>query len=137
MASEATPVLPSKSRDKSFPARTRIIGIIDPIAQPQIVYLRRELIQRGVVKNEALNVFLVALGDTVNGFKGSVTGKPVHLAINADNTLSDTHSATVWDARGKYKSGPIQSDLEMLAISDEYWFSWKTFHPSSHLIRLQ
>jgi hypothetical protein len=52
-------------------------------------------------------------------------------------TFSDDHSGTVWDARGKYKSGQIKSDLEMLTISDEYWFSWKAFHPSSQLIRLQ
>ena len=78
----------------------------------------------------------VALGDTVNAFKDSVTGKPVNLTINTDGTLSDTHSGTAWDARGKYKGGLIKSDLEMLAVSDEYWFSWKAFHPSSHLVRV-
>ena len=78
----------------------------------------------------------VALGDTVNAFKDSVTGKPVNLTINTDGNLSDTHSGTAWDARGKYKGGLIKSDLEMLAVSDEYWFSWKAFHPSSHLVRV-
>lgn len=137
IASEATPGLPVKEHDKSFPARTHVIGVIDPIAKPQVVYLKSELIQEGVVKNEALNAFFVALGETVNGFKGNVMGTPVDLILNTDGTLSDTRSGTVWDARGKYKSGLIESDLEMLAISDEYWFSWKAFHPRSQLIRLQ
>ena len=52
-----------------------------------------------------------------------------------DGALCDAHSGTVWDLLGKYKSGSIKSDLEKVAISDEYWFSWKAFHPDSELIR--
>ena len=137
MASEATPGLPSRFRDKSFPARTRVVGVIDSLANPRVAYLKRELVQRGVVKNDALNIFLVALGDTVNAFKGSVLSRSVQLTISTSGGLSDAHSGTTWDARGKYKSGSIMSDLEKLAISDEYWFSWKAFHPNSELIRLQ
>jgi hypothetical protein len=137
MASEATPGMPSRLRDKSFPARTHVIGVIDPIAKPQVAYLKRELLERGVVKNDALGAFFVALGDSVNAFKASVAGNPVRLTIGADGTLRDAPSQTVWDARGKYKSGSIKSDLEKLAISDEYWFSWKAFHRDSELIRLQ
>ena len=137
MASEATPCLTSKKRDKSVPARTHIIGVVDPIANPQVAYLKSELIEQGVVRNEALDALFVAVGDTVNAFKGSVTGQTLDLTINADNMLSDSHSGTVWDVRGKYKSGHIKSDLEMLAISDEYWYSWKAFHPRSQLIRIR
>ena len=137
MASEATPGLPSRFRDKSFPARTRVVGVIDSLANPRVAYLKRELVQRGVVKNDALNIFLVALGDTVNAFKGSVLSRSVQLTISTSGGLSDAHSGTTWDARGKYKSGSIMSDLQKLAISDEYWFSWKAFHPNSELIRLQ
>ena len=136
IASEATPGLPAKRRDKSFPARTRGIGVIDRIAPPQVVYLKSELIGHGVVKNEALNVIFIALGDTVNAYKGSVTGQVIDLSANKDGTLCDVTSGTVWDARGKYRGGPLQANLETVAISDEYWFSWKAFHPGSTLIRL-
>ena len=88
MASEATPGLPSKIRDKSFPARTHVIGVIDPIANPQVAYLKSELTQKGVVKNEALNVFLVSRGDTVNAFRGSVGRKPISLTMSTDGALS-------------------------------------------------
>ena len=136
LASEATPGLPAHLRDKSFPARTRVIGVIDSMAKPQVAYLKRELTKRMLVRNEALNAYFVAAGDTVNAFKGSVAGKPVELRRDGDGTISDTRSGTVWDARGKYRSGPVRSDLEAIAISDEYWFSWKTFHPGSELVRL-
>lgn len=135
VASEVTPGLPSKLRDKSFPARTHVIGIIDRGAEHSVAYLKRELARRGVVRNDALNVFLVSRGDTVNAFKGNVAGKPVNLAMSADGALRDTLSGTVWDLLGRYKRGPIQSELEKVAISDEYWFSWKAFHPHSELIR--
>ena len=138
VASEAAPGLPSRLRDKSFSARTRVVGVIDVIANPQVVYLKRELMERGVVWNKALNAFLVAVGETVNGFKGTIAGNPIELALNrADGTLSDAASATVWDVRGKFKGGRISSDLEMLALSDEYWFSWRAFHPGSQLVRVQ
>ena len=96
VTSEATPGLPSKLRDTSFPARTRVVGVIDPIAKPEVVYLKRDLMERGVVWNKALNAFLVAVGDTVNGFKGTIAGKPIELAFNRSNgTLSDAASGTV------------------------------------------
>ena len=136
MASEATPGLPSRLRDKSLPARTHVIGVIDPIATPPVAYLKSEVMQKGVVKNETLNFFLVARGDAVNAFNGSVRGRPVQLTACTDGALADAHSGTAWDARGQYKSGSIKADLEKVAISDEYWFSWKAFHPGSQLIRI-
>src|SRR5690554_3825684 len=49
LASEFTPGLSAKKRDTTFPARTRVVGIIDAIAQPQVVYLKAELMEQGVV----------------------------------------------------------------------------------------
>jgi hypothetical protein len=136
VASEATPGLPAKLRDKSFPARTHVIGIIDPGANHSVAYLKREIARKGVIRNDAMNVFLVSRGDTVNAFRGRVGRNPVDLAMTADGALRDARSGTVWDLLGRYKRGPIESELERVAISDEYWFSWKAFHPLGELIRL-
>lgn len=136
MASEATPGLPSKNRDKSFPSRTHVIGVIEQAVNPQVVYLKQELMERGVVKNEELDIFLVAVNNTVNGFKGNLNGRTLNINLSADKTLSDVSSGTAWDLRGKHMSGEIKSDLEPIAVSDEYWFSWKKFHPDSELIRI-
>ena len=136
MAGEVTPGLPARDRDKSFPARTHVIGVIDSIAKPQIFYLKEELIKRGIVKNKEMDIFLIAVGNTVNGFKGSLNGRSLNLTIVSDHILSDIPSGTVWDIRGKRMDGEIMSDLEPIAISDEYWFSWKKFHPMSKFICL-
>ena len=136
VASQATPGLPAKQRDNSFPPRTRVVGVIDPAARSKTAYLKGELTDRKLVRNEALDAYFIATGDTVNAFWGSVAGKAVVLSAEDGGAVRDTRSGTRWDIRGKYLSGPILSDLPMLAISDEYWFSWKAFHPDSELIRL-
>jgi hypothetical protein len=135
VASEATPGLAAKDRDKTFPARTHVVGVIDQIAKPPVVYLKEELMKRGVIKNEELDVFLVAVNNTVLGFRNSLNGRSLNITLNPDRTLSDVSSGTVWDIRGKHIKGEIKSDLVSIALSDEYWFSWKKFHPDSKLIR--
>ena len=136
VAGETTPGLPEKDRDQTFPARTHVIGVIDEIAAPQIVYLKEELLRRRIVRNENLQIFLVALNNTVNGFRGRLNGRVLDITLNPDKTLSDKLSGTIWDLRGKYISGAIEGDLKPVALSDEYWFSWRKYHPASNLIRL-
>lgn len=133
---DLTPGLSAKKRDKSFPARTSVIGITDPSVSPQVVYIKDEIIKTGVVKNEDRNLILVAQDDAVNAFKATVDGKPIDLAISEGSQLRDQTSGTIWDLRGKYKEGQLQSNLEMIMTSDEFWYSWKMFHPRSELIRL-
>ena len=136
VAGETTPGLRARDRDKSFPARTHVVGITDEIAAPQPVYLKEEILAHGIVRNDELDFFLVAVSDTVNGFKNSLSGKSLHVSLHTNKTLSDQGSGTVWNLRGKYLSGAIAADLEPIAVSDEYWFSWKRFHPHSTLIRV-
>lgn len=137
IASEATPGLTAKGRDNSFPARTRVVGVIDPLANPKVVYLKDDLINKGIVKNEELGFFLVALSDTVVGFKSSLSGRPIEIELSTGNTLTNISTDTVWDIRGKFIKGEPGPNLEPIAISDEYWFSWKFFHSNSQLIRVE
>jgi hypothetical protein len=89
-----------------------------------------------VVKNEALGIILVAGDNTVNGFKSALNGTPVDIRRGGDGILTDALSDTTWDLRGKYRHGALSADLTPVALSDEYWFSWKQFYPSSQLIRV-
>ncbi|MEM7028029.1 MAG: DUF3179 domain-containing (seleno)protein [Chloroflexota bacterium] len=136
VASEVTPGLRAKDRDKTFPARTHVVGVVDPIAKPQIVYLKEELMQRGVTKNEELDISLVAVNNTVFGFKNVLNDKTLNITLNSDKTLSDVSSGTIWNIRGKHITGEVGADLEPVALSDEYWFSWQKFHSDSRLIRV-
>lgn len=135
ISSDVTPGLPASQRDKRFPPRTRVVGIIDPIARPSLVFIKNELLQQGLVVNRDLDITLVAFDNTVLAFKNRLQDKSVELSLGPDKSLIDSVTNTVWDIRGKYKSGELKTSLQAVALSDEYWFSWKHFHPDSKLIR--
>lgn len=134
IASESTPGLSSKNRDVTFPARTRVIGILDRSFGTPVCYLKDEVSQHGVVHNADAGLFLVSLNDTVNGFRDRAGGEVLDIRSDPSG-LIDNNSGTRWDVRGVYRSGRLKEDLKPVAISDEYWFSWKRFHKNSKLIR--
>ncbi len=130
MSSELTPGLSNK--DKTFPSKTQIIGIIDASINECVFYLKSELLQQRIVKSEKLNFTLISIGNTVIGFKT----KNINLTLRNNQLIEDTITNSKWDISGKYLNGTIKNDLEKISISDEYWFSWKKFHPDSKLLRL-
>jgi len=130
MSSELTPGLSNK--DKTFPSKTQIIGITDTSINECVFYLKSELLQQRIVKNEKLNFTLISIGNTVIGFKT----KSINLVFRNNQLIEDTITKSTWDITGKYLNGDIKNDLEKISISDEYWFSWKKYHPKSKLLRL-
>ena len=129
MSSELTPGLSNK--DKTFPSKTHVIGIVDKKIE-SVFYLKSELIQKQILKNEALNFTLISVANTVIGFYS----KELNLRLKEHLIIEDTISKTTWNIRGKYLEGSIKENLKTIAISDEYWFSWKKFHPKSKLLRI-
>lgn len=133
IATEATPGLSSKNRDKTFPARTRVIGILEPSFENHIVYLKKTVLSASIIHNKELGFYLIAHSGTVNGYKDVVNGQHV-IILKENNKLIDQLSETHWNMFGKYLSGSIQADLDPIAVSDEYWFSWKKFHEDTEVI---
>lgn len=76
---------------------------------------------------------MIAHSGTVNGYKDVVNGQHV-IILKENNKLIDQLSETHWNMFGKYLSGSIQADLDPIAVSDEYWFSWKKFHEDTEVI---
>ena len=134
VASEYTPGLSARNRDRTVPARTRIIGVLDRASGPPRAWLKSELMDRGVVEIKP-DVTLVAVDGVVNAFRNRFDGRPVHLVLKSDRRLTDRDGNTTWDLRGKLLDGDLP-DLAPVALSDEYWFSWKRFHPDTTLVRL-
>lgn len=135
IASESTPGLSGKNRDKTFPSRTHVIGIIDISIKDKMVYLKKEVLSKKLVENNEYGFILIGAGKTVNAFKNSLNSIKVEIELD-NGELFDSKSNTKWNIRDKYISGDLKKDLESIAISDEYWFSWIKFHDKSKLIRL-
>ena len=134
IATESTPGLTAKNKDKTFPARTRVIGIIDEESE-KLVFLRKEVLSKKLIINEENNFFLVGSGKTVNGFRLIYDESKLDIIIEGKQILDKT-SGSKWNLLGKYISGDIKYDLKPVAISDEYWFSWKRFHGDSQLLHV-
>ncbi len=133
LASERTPGLSAKRKDHSYPARTPVIGIYDQDVDKELVYLKKDVLKEKLVLNKELGFFLIAVDDGVNAFTTELQDQKLKIAFS-DNKIIDQVSGTEWDVRGHYLNGTIQSNLRMVSISDEYWFSWKKYHPDAELI---
>ncbi len=133
MSSELTPGLSSK--DKAFPSKTRVIGITDSFIKLDVFYLKSEILELGVLKNDKLGFTLIVSIDTVNAYKNTIGENNLELLLKSKYVIEDKTSNTIWNIRGKYIDGNIKDDLQRIAISDEYYFSWKRFHPDSELLK--
>jgi len=129
VASEATPGLGGDAIDKAMPARTHVIGVVDP-AVPAQVYIKEEVLERGVVQASDGNFFLVGVNDAVSAFKTPAGNAPTL----SGRQLRDESGDRTWDLRGR--SLDDGAPLERIALSDEYWFSWRYFHPNAPVMRL-
>lgn len=136
VASEVTPGLPRTERDESLPARTHVVGVLTTAVEPRPVYLKDDLLEHRIVRNDELGCYLVAVNGTVNGFRAHAGGHDVVLTLTDDLLLHDAATETDWDLRGHRIRGQLETNLTPIAISDEYWFSWKLFHPDTELIRI-
>ena len=134
MASEVTPGLRRSDHDESMPARTRVVGVLEPTAHPRPVYRRGDLLRRRIVRNDRLDCYLVAVNGAVNGFRAETGGHCTVLELTDDAVLHDQRTGTDWDLRGHRIRGALETDLTPISVSDEYWFSWKFFHPDTEVI---
>ncbi len=134
--SEKVPGLFDKNKDKSFPARTRVIGIWSMSNNDDLVYLKKEVVAKKVVINREFGFVLIRIDNSINGYKTQLNQNELNI-IFENNKLIDSTSKTEWNIIGKYIKGKITENLEQISISDEYWFSWKKFHPKSQLIRIK
>lgn len=134
VSSETVPGVSTKGHDKTFPARTRVIGITDGSIKEKTVYLRKEVLEKKLVINEEYDFFLIG-NKTVLAFRNILNSSKLNISIKKSEII-DLNSGTHWDIRGKYISGALNENLVPITISDEYWFSWKKFNKDSKLIRV-
>jgi len=132
MSSEVTPGFARVRHDTSLPARTHVVGLREP-GLPPIAFKRDDVRTKGVVLLPELGIALVSAGGGVNGFSIRSDKAPLDLELTADNTIRDKTSGSTWNLRGIPIAGELAESLRPIRVSDEYWFSWKLFHPKATL----
>jgi len=69
---------------------------------------------------------------TYHAFNSTVNGKELHFKLDTAGMLIDQETASVWDWDGLSTSGALKgSQLSKIQAYQEYWHSWKRFHPGT------
>ena len=111
-----------------------VVGVIVN-GQPK-AYDWRRLFKRRVL-NDDINhrpLFLAIEGDslTYHFFNSTVNGKALHFGLDTAGRLTDHETASIWDWDGLATAGTLKgSRLAKIQAYQEYWHSWKRFHPAT------
>ena len=69
---------------------------------------------------------------TFHAFNVLINEKPLHFNLNAAGQLTDQETASIWNWDGLAISGTLKdSQLVKIQAYQEYWHSWKHFHPNT------
>jgi hypothetical protein len=69
---------------------------------------------------------------TYHAWNSTIKGKTLHFNLDNNGLLTDEETASVWDWDGVCTSGPQKGQqLTKIQAYQEYWRSWKHFHPST------
>lgn len=131
-ASNVTPGFSVKRHDKQVPARTFVTGIREKGLPPNAIQ-SNDVRRKGIVTFKSAPVALVSAGGGVNAFSTQTPLGTAEFELTEAGQIRDRLSKSVWTLRGKAVSGPNFDDLRPIAVSDEFWFSWKKFHPDAVL----
>lgn len=132
VSGDITPGVSRRQHDKRLPARTFVTGIREK-GLPPVAVRSDEVREKGVITLADIGVAFVSAGGGIGAFSTRTPLGPADFEMTEDGRIRDRASNSVWTLRGKAVSGPNFDDLRPVAVSDEYWFSWKLFHPEAVL----
>lgn len=131
------PVTTTFAFDKSIEPRTLIVGVeINGVAKayPFAALLKQRLILDDI---GGVPVFLVLGEDkkSVRAFERAVGGHNLEFFIKQNVvplTMVDAETGSEWDFTGRALSGTLQGkQLTKVAVLNDYWFDWQTYHPKT------
>ncbi|MDR3695208.1 DUF3179 domain-containing (seleno)protein [Mucilaginibacter sp.] len=69
---------------------------------------------------------------THHAFNSYVNGKTLHFKADTTGNLTDLETASTWDWDGLSTAGSLKgTQLTKIQAYQEYWHSWKHFHPNT------
>ncbi len=122
-----------KNKD-SLMRKSWVIGVI--VNKQPKAYNWREL-QKICMVNDQFGVtpLLVGLEDddhTFHVFNRQVDGKALTFKLDATGQFTDNETSSTWNWEGVCISGPCKGkQLAKIQAYQEYWHSWKHFHPGT------
>ena len=136
------PVTTSAALDKSVAPRTLVIGLM--VNGLSKAYPFAALLKQSLILDDLGGVpIFIVLGDdkrSVRAFERLVDGRKLEFFVKANSavlTLVDPESGSEWDFTGRAVSGSLNGkQLKKLAVLNDYWFDWMTYHPQTTMYEL-
>ena len=100
---------------------------------------RRGSVDADEIGGTAIAIVRAPDGRSTRVFDRTVDGRSLGLFAKADASpfrLADAETGSEWTFAGVAVSGPLTGrQLARLPFLEEYWFDWKTYHPSTDVAR--
>ncbi|MFC5382062.1 DUF3179 domain-containing protein [Aquipuribacter nitratireducens] len=150
---EASPFLFRGEVDPRLPAMARVVGLGDP--SDPVAVVTDELLARGVVELQVSGEPVLVLGapgqasaldtpeiadgadvGTTGAFAATLDGRTLTLRPGAaPGQFVDDVTGSTWDVQGRAVAGAEAGrQLQRLASTDTFWFSWQSFWPDTLLV---
>ena len=128
-----------ESADRIFP-RNWVVGI--EVNNEAKAYLWSDLVKERSINDIVNNtpIVLALESDTLSfhSWNRSVNGKTLNFSLDSANNLLDAETKSNWNWKGECIEGELKGQkLQAIIASQEYYNSWKTFHPSSTFYKQQ
>jgi len=132
----------SNLKDTTMAPRTLVAGI--SVGQSSKAYPLKAIEQQSPILDTLGGVpLLIVLGDdgkSVRAFERLVDGRKLDFFAKPETTplrLVDGETGSEWDFTGLSTTGTFNGrQLKRIAIINDYWFDWKTYHPNTEIYKL-
>jgi hypothetical protein len=128
--------------DATMPPRTLVAGVT--LGQASKAYPLTAIEQQSPIMDTLGGVpVLILLGDdrkSVRAFERTLEGRKLEFFLKpgtASLLLMDAETGSEWDFTGRAVAGPYTGrQLQKIAVLNDYWFDWKTYHPGTEVYKL-
>jgi hypothetical protein len=136
------PVTTSFALDKSLEPRTLVIGLtVNGVSK---AYPFDALVKQNLIIDDVggVPIFIVIGEDkrSVRAYERLVDGRKLEFFVKpnaATPALVDAETGSEWDFTGKAINGRLSGEhLKKVAVLNDYWFDWQTYHPTTKLYEL-
>ena len=136
------PVTTSFALDKSLEPRTLVIGLtVNGVSK---AYPFDALVKQSLILDDLGGVpIFIVIGDdkrSVRAYERAVDGRKLEFFVKPNTTslaLVDAETGSEWDFTGKAIAGQLGGkDLKKVAVLNDYWFDWQTYHPQTSVYDL-
>jgi Protein of unknown function (DUF3179) len=129
-------------KDETMPPRTLIAGVT--LGQSSKAYPLAAIEQQSPILDSLGGApLLIVLGDdrrSVRVFERALDGRKLEFFLKPNASpllLLDSETGSEWDFTGRAVAGPYAGrQLRKLAVLNDYWFDWKTYHPETEVYKL-